>query len=100
MIKIPEFIEKFSPPNATVEFGKFTKDDLEYIVFDTSKCGPPEPMVNAMIGLNLLDSANKKLIMINHKSPKGLFDKLGDEYDIEEDVLEDGNAMIVFSKRA
>ncbi len=35
--------------------------------------GPPEPMVNAMAGLRLLDNSNKKLIMINHKTPGGLF---------------------------
>ncbi|MBD3831212.1 MAG: hypothetical protein IE890_12110 [Arcobacter sp.] len=99
MIEIPQFIENFSPSNATVEFGKFTKEGIEYIVFDTSRCGPPEPMVNAMIGLSLLDSPKKKLIMINHKPPKGLYDKIGNEYAIEEHTLENGNTMILFSKR-
>jgi hypothetical protein len=57
-------------------------------------------MVNAMIGLNLLTAPTTKLIMINHKPPKGLFDKLDDEYTFEEYTLENGNAMIIFSKRA
>jgi hypothetical protein len=65
--------------------------------FDTSKCGPPEPMVNAMAGLKLIDSPKKRLVMINHKKPMGLLDKIGDNFALlEEEDLPDGRVKLVF----
>jgi hypothetical protein len=54
-------------------------------------------MVNAMAGLKLLDSANKKVVMINHKSPGGLLAKIGENYNIDEEKLEDGRVKLTFS---
>lgn len=82
---------------ATVPFFTYTLEDTQYIEFDTSKCGPPDPMVNAMAGLKLLDAPNKKVVMINHKSPGGLLAKIGENYDIAEEKLEDGRVKLVFS---
>ena len=62
----------------------------------TSECGPPEPMVNAMAGLKLIDSANKRLIMINHKVPGGLFGKIGQNFDHKIEELADGRAKVTF----
>ncbi len=56
---------------------------MEYFEFDTSRCGPPEPMVNAMAGLKLVTDSGKKLVMINHKRPMGLLNKIGENFDIE-----------------
>lgn len=44
---------------ATVPFFTYTIEEAQYFEFDTSKCGPPDPMVNAMAGLKLIDNANK-----------------------------------------
>ena len=82
---------------ATVPFYTYTIEDTQYFEFDTSKCGPPDPMVNAMAGLKLVDSADKKLVMINHKFPGGLIGKIGDNYTNEKEELADGNVKIVFS---
>jgi len=89
--------EKIEVNGATVDFYKYIKDGIEYYEFDTSRCGPPEPMVNAMAGLKLIDSPNKKLVMINHKKPMGLLDKIGQNYDIETQKLEDGRVKLIFS---
>jgi len=83
--------------NATVPFFSYEKDGIEYISFDTSLCIPPEPMVNAMIALELLDSAHKKVVMINHRSPVGLLAKIQSFYDIDVTELEDGKLQLVFS---
>jgi len=82
---------------ASVPFFTYNIEDTQYIEFDTSKCGPPDPMVNAMAGLKLLDAPNKKVVMINHKSPGGLIAKIGENYDINEEKLEDGRVKLVFS---
>lgn len=73
------------------------QDNTTIYQFDTSMTGPPEPMVNAMVGLKLIDSSDKKLIMINHKAPGGLFAKVDENYTYIVQDLEDGNVKVVFS---
>jgi len=85
---------------ATVPFFTYTIEDTQYFEFDTSKCGPPDPMVNAMAGLNLIDGENKKLVMINHKFPGGLISKIGENYEYSREDLADGNVKILFSYKA
>ena len=82
---------------ATVPFFTYTIEETQYFEFDTSKCGPPDPMVNAMAGLKLIDGPNKKLVMINHKFPGGLIGKIGENYDYEKEELDDGRVKLVFS---
>jgi len=86
-------------PGATVPFFTYTDGETQYYEFDTSKCGPPEPMVNAMAGLKMIDGPNKKVVMINHKKPMGLLDKIGENYDIEAEEMEDGRVKLIFSYR-
>ncbi len=93
---LPSDAEKIEVPGATVDFYKYTKDGVTYYQFDTSRCGPPEPMVNAMSGLKLIDGPDKKLVMINHKKPMGLLDKIGENFDIEVENLEDGRVKLTF----
>jgi len=90
-------MQKIEVTGSTVDFYTFEDNQITYYQFDTSKSGPPEPMVNAMAGLKLIDSPNKKLIMINHKKPMGLLDKIGKNYDIETEKMEDGRVKLIFS---
>ncbi|SFV68396.1 hypothetical protein MNB_SV-14-285 [hydrothermal vent metagenome] len=82
---------------ATVPFFTYTIEDTQYFEFDTSKCGPPDPMVNAMAGLKLIDGSDKKLVMINHKYPGGLIGKIGENYSHTKEEMADGNVKLVFS---
>jgi len=97
VITRPNDSEEFSPEGATVPFYKYTMGEDQIIEFDTSKCGPPEPMVNAMIGLKMVDD-HTKLLMINHKKPMGLLDKVGENYAIEEAAMDDGRVQLFFSQ--
>ena len=92
-------VEEFHPEGATVPFYKYTMDEGQIIEFDTSKCGPPEPMVNAMIGLKMLDE-NTSLLMINHKSPAGLLGKVDDNYNIESVDTPDGSVQLLFTYKS
>ena len=96
IITKPNNVEEFKPEGATVPFYKYQMGEDQIIEFDTSKCGPPEPMVNAMIGLKMVDD-NTKLLMINHKKPMGLLDKIGENYQIEEAKMDDGRVQLLFS---
>jgi len=89
--------EPIEVPGATVPFFTYKMGETQYYEFDTSKCGPPEPMVNAMAGLKLIDSPDKRLVMINHKKPMGLLDKIGANFALlEEENLPDGRVKLVF----
>lgn len=83
--------------NTTVPFFTYTHDGIEYIEFDTSTCVPPEPMVNAMVALELLVTPQIKVVMINHRSPVGLLAKIGSFYDIETIELGEGKLKLIFS---
>ena len=92
-----ELKQEIQVDGATVPFFEYTQNDVRYIEFDSSTCVPPEPMVNAMLALELLKDKNTKVIMINHRSPVGLFPKIGENFDIDESTLEDGKVKLVFS---
>ena len=85
---------------ATVPFFTYTIEETQYYEFDTSKCGPPDPMVNAMAGLKLIDAPNKKLIMINHKFPAGLIDRIGANYNYRKENMKDKRVKIIFSYKS
>jgi hypothetical protein len=93
-MNIPKNAKQIEVDNSTVPFYQ----DEDYYYFDSSSTAVPEPMINAVAGLQLLDE-NKKLIMINHKIPMGLFPKIEAYFDYEVEELEDGNVKIVFTKK-
>ena len=85
---------------ATEPFFTYEEDGIIYYEFDSSLCTPPGPMVNAMSGLQLIDSPNKRLVMINMKKPMGLFPKIEADFSWEEEELEDGKIKLVFSRKS
>jgi len=99
IITKPDTAEEFAPEGATVPFFKYTMGESQIIQFDTSKCGPPEPMVNAMIGLKMVDE-NTNLLMINHKSPAGLLGKVDDNYNIESVDTPEGSVQLLFTYKS
>ncbi len=91
--------EQIEVMGATEPFFTYKKDEITYYEFDSSLCTPPGPMVNAMCGLKLIDSPNKKLVMINMKMPMGLFPKIRDDFEWEEEQMEDGKIKLIFSRK-
>ncbi|NKQ41280.1 MAG: hypothetical protein HF962_06895 [Sulfurovum sp.] len=81
---------------ATVPFFTYQEGETQVYEFDTSECGPPEPMVNAMCGLALIDAPNKRLDMLNHKKPMGLLEKIGQNFNISDEELDGGKFKISF----
>ena len=92
-------MEKIEVLGSTVDFFKSIKDGISTYQFDTSKCGPPDPMVNAMAGLQLLDE-NSKLVMLNHQTPGGLFPKIDQEFDYDVKNLPTGGVAVTFTKKS
>ena len=86
MSNIPSEAVKVEVKGSTVDFFKLVKDGVSTYYFDTSAEGPPSPMVNAMCGLKVIKNTKDVLVMINHKAPGGLFEKLGEDvvYTVED----------------
>ncbi len=55
------------------------------------------PMVKCYGWLKLVTDSGKKLVMINHKKPMGLLNKIGENFDIEVENLADGRVKLLFS---
>lgn len=91
---IPVNAKQIEVNGATVPF--FKDENVYY--FDSSLTAPPEPMVNAMVGLQLLDDKHK-LVMINHKAPMGLFPKIQDSFKYEVVELENDTVAVTFIKK-
>jgi len=96
---IPENAKEVQLEGATVPFYAYEENGVSYLAFDTSKTGHPEPMVNAMVGLQNIQD-DEKLVMINHKPPMGLFPKIEADFDYEVEDVEGGLYKITFSKKA
>lgn len=95
---LPQDAQKIEVTGATVDFYKYIQDGLTTYQFDTSRCGPPEPMVNGMAGLQLLDE-NSQLVMINHKPPAGLFPKIENDFSYSVEEIDGGKVKVVFRKK-
>jgi hypothetical protein len=83
---------------ATVPFYKETINEIVTYSFDSSRCGHPEPMINAMIGLQTIKD-NETLIMINSKAPAGLFPKIENDFNYNAEELDSGKFQITFTKK-
>ena len=81
---------------ASVPFVTYEDKGLTFFEFDTSMSGPPEPMVNAMSGLKLLDSNEKRLVMINMHAPKGLFPKIEADFEWDIEDIDNDNVKVIY----
>ncbi len=101
MSLLPKDAKKIELENSTVDFFEYIQDGLTCYQFDTSECGPPEPMINAMVGLQLLDNTSKRLVMINHKVPGALFPKIEANFEYElSEIVEEDKVKIVFKPKS
>lgn len=68
-------------------------------MFDSSQSEPPEPMVNALRGLALLDAPDKRLLMINMQQPTGLFSRIAGEFGWDMRLNDNGDMEILFWRK-
>ncbi len=98
MSLLPENAQQIEVEGATVPFMKYEENGVTIYQFDSSKAGHPEPMINAMTGLQMIQ-AGEKLEMINSKAPMGLFPKIEADFNFDVEELVDGRFKITFTKR-
>ena len=83
--------------HSTVDFMKYEVDKVLYYYFDCTKVGHPEPMINAMLGLQLLKDTDV-LIMIHTMNPVMLFPKIKNDFDFITEQLDDNIYKISFTR--
>lgn len=91
-------MEQITVKGASVDFYKEIRDGINYYIFDSSELGPPEPMVNAMAGLQMLKEG-EVLEMINHSAPAVLFSRVEKEFDHEVLPHVDEKVRILFRRK-
>ena len=90
--------QKIETPGATIDFFKYEEDGLTYYEFNATQCSPPEPMVNAVNGLRLLQNENDRLVGIFFHEPTPLYDRIGTGFLYEAIALENGDFKIIFRR--
>jgi len=90
--------ELVTVPMATLEFYKYEEDGLTFYEFDARECQPPEPMVNAMHGLKMLESKNDRLVGMFFHEPVPLFAHTATSFFHESIELESGDFKIIFKR--
>ena len=90
--------EKVTIPMTTLDFYKYEKDSVTYYEFDATECSPPEPMVNTMHALRLIQSDKERLVGRFFHEPTPLYAKIADYFSYEAQELENGDYQITFKK--
>lgn len=81
---------------STLPYCRYEANGLVCYRFDSSREECPVPMTAALTGLKLIDGPGKRLIMINHTEPAGLFGRVGKSYKIQVFERKDGLYEIIF----
>ena len=88
--------QKIEIQGSTLDFFKYEDEGLTYYEFNATQCSPPEPMVNTINGLRLLQSETDRLVGIFFHEPTPLYDRIGPDFSHEAIALENGDFKIIF----
>lgn len=88
--------ERTAVPMATLDFFKYEEDGLTYYEFNATECQPPEPMVNTMYGLRMLENENDRLVGTFFHEPVPLYNQIASQVSYEATELDTGDYRIVF----
>ncbi len=83
-------------PGTTLSFYTYEESGLRFFEFDATECNPPEPMVNTMRGLSLLESENDRLVGLFFHEPFPLYSRIPLTFTHEATELENGDFRVVF----
>ena len=86
-------------PFTTLDFYMYEKDELIYYEFDARECEPPEPMMNTINGLKLLENNEYRLVGIFFHEPFPLFQKIPSSIDYLSEECDNGDFSVTFFKK-
>jgi len=85
-------------PRTTLDIYNYEKDGLNIYEFNATECSPPEPMVNTIVVLEMLQNENDRLIVIFFHEPVPLYERLAQNFSYESKELDNGDFEVTFKK--
>jgi uncharacterized protein (DUF2249 family) len=85
-------------PRATLDIYNYTEDGLNFYEFDATECSPPEPMVNTIVVLEMLQDEHDRLLVRFFHEPVPLYERLSQNFSYESRELENGDFEVIFKK--
>ena len=86
-------------PRATLDIYTYEKDGIQIYEFDATECSPPEPMVNTIVVLEMLQNIDDRLIVTFFHEPLPLYERLSQTFSYESQELENGDIIVTFRKK-
>jgi hypothetical protein len=86
-------------PRATLDIYKYTEDGITYYEFDATNSQPPEPMINTIVCLGMINKENEKVVGTFFHEPTPLYDRISNDFNYEATELKSGDFRIVFTKK-
>lgn len=86
-------------PRATLDIYKYSENNLTIYEFDATECSPPEPMVNTIVVLHLLQNENDRLIVTFFHEPTPLFERIKLKFSYISQELQNGDIKVIFQKK-
>ena len=86
-------------PRATLDIYSYEKDGTSVYEFNATECSPPEPMVNTIVVLDMLQNVNDKLIVTFFHEPFPLYERLSQTFSHESQELENGDIVVTFKRK-
>ena len=85
-------------PRTTLDFYRYEEDGLIFYEFDATQSCAPEPMVNAMVALEMIKDENQRLVGTFFHEPMPLLSRISSVFSYESTELANGDFRIVFKK--
>jgi len=86
-------------PRATLDFYRYEEDGLIFYEFDATQSSAPEPMMNAMVGLEMIKNKNERLVGIFFHQPMPLLQRIMPYFTYEVTELDSGDFRLVFQRK-
>jgi len=86
-------------PRATLDIYNYEEDGLNIYEFNATECSPPEPMVNTIVSLEMLQTESDRLKVTFFHEPQPLFERVSTLYSYQSEELEGGDFLVTFKKR-
>ena len=88
-----------SIPLTSLDFYTYEKDGIQYIEYDARECSPPEPMVNTINALKMLQDDTSKLVGKFFHEPFPLYERIAPHFSYTAKELESGDFEIIFTRK-
>jgi len=91
--------ELITVARATLDIYNYQENGLNIYEFDATECSPPEPMVNTIVTLEMLQNKNDRLKVLFFHEPAPLYERVAHTFSHESEELESGDILVTFKRK-